>query len=129
MDIQLRKIATSEEYAEFVRKFATLLDEQLVDGEDRAKKQENLHDLAWQMPAIISAVNTLGYLRGQDGMFLGHRDNSDDQKEFYGYEDLFETRLNKLIDVMMSSAEKEYYQERLESYFVKSRTKQKPDVI
>lgn len=80
------------------------------------------------MPAIISLVNTVGYLRGQDGMFLDIRPRTENQNEFYGYEDLFEKRLNKLIDILMDSDEKDFYQERLESYLIKSRTKQKSTV-
>lgn len=126
MDIQKQQLSTAEEYTKFVREFVTLLDEQLSVWEDRAKNKEGLHDLARQMPAIISLVNTVGYLRGQDGMFLDIRPHTENQKEFYGYEDLFEKRLDKLIDALLNSNEEVYYKERLESYMVKSRTKQKP---
>lgn len=80
------------------------------------------------MPAIISLVNTVGYLRGQDGMFLDIRPRTENQGEFYKYEDQFETRLDKLIDILMDSDEKDFYIERLESYLIKSRTKQKSTV-
>jgi hypothetical protein len=80
------------------------------------------------MPALISLVNTVGYLRGRDGVFLNIRPQTEDQAEFYKYEDQFEKRLDKLIDVIMDSDEKDFYKERLESYLVKSRTKQKPTV-
>jgi hypothetical protein len=128
MDIQKQQLSTADEYTRFVREFATLLDEQFNVWEDRAKNKEKLHDLARQMPAIISLVNTVGYLRGQDGMFLDIRPRTENQSEFYGYENLFEKRLNQLIDILMDSGEKEYYKERLESYLIKSRTKQKPTV-
>ncbi len=126
MEIKKRPILTAEEYTNFVREFVTLLDEQLMLWEKLAKDNKNLHDLAHQMPAIISLINTVGYLRGQDGMFLDNRPQTDNQKEFYGYEDLFEGRLEKLINILMFSEEKEYYRERLESYLVKSRVKEKP---
>ena len=128
MDIQKQQLPTAEEYTKFVREFATLLDKQLSVWEDRAKNKENLHELARQMPAIISLVNTVGYLRGQDGMFLNIRPRTENQNEFYGYEDLFEKRLDKLIDMLMDSDEKDFYKERLESYLIKLRTKQKPTV-
>jgi len=128
MDIQKRQLSTPEEYTNFVMGFVTLVDEQLSVWENRAKNKENLHDLARQMPAIISLVNTVGYLRGQDGMFLDIRPQTENQSEFYKYEDLFEKRLNKFIDILMDSEEKDYYKERLESYLIKSRTKQKPTV-
>ncbi|MDP3955643.1 MAG: hypothetical protein Q8Q18_00145 [bacterium] len=128
MDIQKQQLTTTEEYTKFVREFVTLLDEQVSVWEDRAKNIKNLHELACQMPAIISLVNTVGYLRGQDGMFLDIRPRTENQSEFYGYEDQFEKRLDKLINMLMDSDEKDFYQERLESYLIKSRTKQKPTV-
>lgn len=128
MNIQQKQLATADEYTNFVREFVTLLDKQLSLLEDRERNNENLHDLASQMPAIISLVNTVGYLRGQDGMFLEIRPRTENQKEFYVYEDLFESRLKKLIDILMDSDEKDFYIERLESYLVKSRTKQNPTV-
>jgi len=123
MDIQKLQLSTGDEYTKFVREFATLLDEQLNVWEDRAKNKENLHELARQMPAIISLVNTVGYLRGQDGMFLDIRPRTENQSEFYGYEDLFEKRLEQLINILMDSDEKDFYKDRLESYLIKSRTK------
>lgn len=128
MDTQQKKLFTAEEYKSFVKEFVTLLDKQFAVLEERAENKENLHDLARQMPAIISLVNTVGYLRGQDGMFLEIRPLVDNQKDLYDYENLFEKRLEKLIDILMDSDNKDYYIERLESYFVKSRTKQKPTV-
>lgn len=128
MDIQKEQLSTADEYIKFVREFVTLLDEQFSVLEDRAKNKENLHGLAHQMPAIISLVNTVGYLRGQDGMFLDMCPRTENQSELYGYEDLFENRLDQLIDILMDSDEKDFYKERLESYLIKSRTKQKPTV-
>ncbi|MBP9728418.1 MAG: hypothetical protein KBD27_03500 [Candidatus Moranbacteria bacterium] len=123
MENNKRKIESAEGYTEFVRVFATLLDQQLTLVEGYMNEQEGAHNLIQQMPALISLVNTVGYLRGQDGMFLDIRPSTENQKEFYGYEDMFEKRLSTLIDYILNSDEKEYYRERLESYFVKARTK------
>ncbi len=128
MDIQQKQLSTAEEYINFVREFVTLLDKQLAIFEDFSKNEEKLHELAHVMPAIISLVNTVGYLRGQDGLFIEIRPYTKNQGEFNKYEALFESRLNKLIDVLMGSDEKDYYMERLESYLVKFRTKQKPTI-
>ncbi len=128
MDIQKIHLSTADEYANFVRAFVTLLDKQLSVWEDYAKNKEELHELAGLMPALISLVNTVGYLRGQDGVFTDLRPQPENQSEFYRYENLFEERLEKLINIFMSSDEKEYYQERLEFEFIKSRTKQKSTV-
>lgn len=122
MEINKKMIESAEGYTEFVRAFATLLDQQLTLLEGYMNRKEGAHNLIQQMPALISLVNTVGYLRGQDGMFLDIRPSTENQKEFYEYEDLFEKRLSTLIDFVLSSEEKEYYQERLESYFVKART-------
>lgn len=119
----IRKIESGEAYTEFVRAFSTLLDQQLTLLEGYMNGKEGAHTLIQQMPALISLVNTVGYLRGQDGMFLDIRPSTENQKEFYEYEDLFEKRLSTLIDFILNSDEKEYYRERLESYFVKARTK------
>ena len=129
MIIKRKKISTSEEYISFVRRFVTLLDTELKFYEDKEKNKKDLSGLARQMPAIISLVNTVGYLRGQDGIFLGTRPSTENQNELRKYEDFFENRLNKLIDILISSDLKKSYQERLESYFVKSRTKQKATII
>jgi hypothetical protein len=121
MKIQQKKLSTAQEYTNFVREYATLLDQQLSIWEDKVTNKENLHDLAHQMPALISLVNTVGYLRGQDGLFLDIRPHTENQSEFYSYEDLFEIRLRKLTDLLMNSDEKDYYVERIESYLIKSR--------
>lgn len=123
IEINKKMIESPEAYTEFVRAFATLLDQQLTLLEGYVNEKEGAHNLIQQMPAMISLVNTVGYLRGQDGMFLDIRPSTENQKEFYEYEDLFEKRLSTLIDFILTSDEKEYYLERLESYFVKARTK------
>ncbi|MDP2930164.1 MAG: hypothetical protein Q8N56_00950 [bacterium] len=124
MDINRKQLNSGEEYTNFVREFVTLLDQQLSVLEKRAGNKAEIHNLASQMPALISLVNTVGYLRGQDGMFLDIRPRTENQKEFYGYEDLFEDRLEKLIGIVINSDEKKFYYDRLDSYFVKSRTGQ-----
>jgi len=124
MEITKHTITTADEYVDFVRKFVTLVDEQL-----RFYEKENIGDgellgLATQMPALISLVNTVGYLRGQDGMFLDIRPSTDKQQEFYALEDEFEHRLKKLIDTVMNSNQKDIYLDRLHTYFIKARSQQ-----
>ncbi len=128
MDIQKKQLFTAEEYTKLVRNFVTLVDEQLKIWEEDTRDKEYLHHLAGRMPVIISLVNTVGYLRGQDCVFVDIRPSTENQNEFYKYEHLLESRLKKLIDMLMDSDEKEYYIEMLEGYLVKSRTKQKPTV-
>lgn len=120
MDIQKIHVTTSEEYVEFVRKFATLLDEQMSTIEKKAET-EGVSAVVSQIPPIISLVNTMGYLRGQDGMFLDIRPSTAYQKEFYALEDMFEARLYKLVDAIMQSDQKQYYVDRLDKYYMKAR--------
>jgi hypothetical protein len=126
-----KPFSSAEEYTHFVRKFVTLLDQQFQEYEQCVKNPKDSNDLyrlASVMPALICLVNTVGYLRGQDDMFLNIRPHTNNQKEFYNYEDWFEERLNKLIDILMHSKARAYYQARLESYLVKTRTQQKPTI-
>ncbi len=121
MKIKKVVLNTSDAYTSFVRAFATLLDAELTKWEELAKDKSNYYRLAHIMPALISLVNTAGYLRGQDNMFLDYRPHTDAQKEFYAYENNFEKRLYKLIDLLMASDSKAIYIERLEEYFIEVR--------
>lgn len=128
MDINKKHVENAEEYANLVRAFVTLLDKQFTIWEECAKDSKDLHELARRMPALISLVNTIGYLRGQDGVFLDVRPGTENQEEFYGYEDAFEKRLQQLIDMLIDSDERKFYRLRLDSYFVKFRTGQKATI-
>lgn len=122
MEITKNKITTADEYIDFVRKFTTLLDEQMTHHEKENLDDNELLNLATGLPALISLVNTVGYLRGQDGMFLGIRPRTDSQQELYALEDEFENRLKKLIDAVMKSNQKDLYLDRLNTYFIKARS-------
>lgn len=115
-------INNQEEYILFVKQFITLLDEQFNVWEEESQHESGLHSLSESMPAIISLVNTVGYLRGQDGVFLNIRPRTDMQNKLYKLEDIFEKRLQKLIDVLMQSPAKEYYLKRLQKYFIDARS-------
>lgn len=122
MNINFKELNSGEEYTDFVRAFTTLLDKQFAICEWRLKEKGGLHDVAYQMPALISMVNTLGYLRGESNMFLDFRPHTDNQDEFYTYEKLFGARLQKLIDLLLASQEKQFYHDQLERYFIQFRT-------
>ncbi len=128
MEIHKLDVTTGENYTDFVRAYATLLDKQLAAYEQLAQDPNELGIVAQQLPALISCVNTAGYLRGQDGMFLNFRPRTENQKEFYSYEDGFEKRLRSLIEIVLNSDKKEYYLSRLESYYVTVRSN-KPGTI
>lgn len=116
------KINNQEDYLNFFNKYITLLDRQLKIAEENIENEVEIYSIIEMMPALISLVNTVGYLRGQDGMFLNIRPRTDKQDELYKYEDLFEKRLKKLIDTIMQSKGKDYYLKRLQQYFVDYRT-------
>lgn len=80
-----------QEYTNFVREFVALLDQQLVIWEESAKDSRELHELARRMPALISLINTVGYLRGQDNVFLDVRPRTENQKEFNDYTNMSNT--------------------------------------
>ena len=122
MDIQKKEITDAESYLNFVREFVTLLDKQFLVWEQRTENNGSLHELALQLPALISLVNTVGYLRGQDGMFLDIRPRTENQQELYGYEDLFESRLRQMIKKVLDSTERQLYVDTLSSYYIKTRT-------
>jgi hypothetical protein len=122
MNIEKKDFSTDEEYTNFVRHFVSLLDKQMNMWEEKAKDGKNLTDLVNQMPLIISLVNVVGCLRGQDNVFSDIRPPSRNQKEFYNYEDYFEKRLGNLIDIIMSSEAKDYYKHVLEKDLVKRRS-------
>ncbi len=129
MSLPNRVISDVDEMKKFVEQFVSLLDAEMSKWEEKIKDPTNIADLIHAMPALISLVNTVGYLRGQDGMFdVGPEIRVALSADIRKYEDIFEERLNKLIDVLLQSKEKGYYEQRLDSYFTKSRTKQKPTV-
>lgn len=67
--IQPKSITTANQYLTPVRQYVTLLDKQLKVMEKASKKKKQVRDVVESMPALISLVNTVAYLRGQDGMF------------------------------------------------------------
>lgn len=103
-----------------VSMFSYCVDMQLRIIEDRFAKNDL--DVS-SMPALISLVNSIGYLRGQDGMFTTFRPlDSEMQRNLYKNEDQFETRLQKLIDAIRDSQYADAYQNRLHEYFIKARS-------
>ena len=149
MKIPNSKITTADEYMSFVEKFITLVDQELskyeqmvtvekgeitIVGQGENKPElfyvkHSIHDVARHMPALISLVNTVGYLRGQDGVFVDFRPSvGGKQKDLYELENVFEKRLEALIDKILGSKEKSFYLERLDSYFTKKRSKQTPTI-
>lgn len=112
-----------EEYLEFAKKFYQLTDQQISKFEDKMINGVELNNIVNALPSLISLVNTVGYLRGQDGVFLDIRPAvGENQKILYQMEDEMEARLKKLIDYIKESEYRDYYGQLLEKYFIKTRT-------
>lgn len=76
------------------------------------------------VPKLISLVNMIGYLRGQDGAFLDIRPDSEGgyQDELYNNENEFEKRLTDfLIAIAPEAQRKEALKFELEQYYIKAR--------
>lgn len=109
-----------KEYIDLFNNFKTIIDKQLEYFETNT---ENNHELANKLPALISLINTIEYLRGQEGMFLNFRPHTSNQAEFYKIENEFEKRLEKLITRILNSEEAEFYKTKIHTYFCEVRTK------
>ena len=118
MAIEFQQPATADEYRDLVQKYSFLVDAQLKLVEEN----EDNHYLIGFLPALISAVNVIGYLRGQDNMFIDARPWLDFQTELYRNEDAFEHRLSALISRIMNSANSEEYKNRIQEYYMNVRT-------
>ena len=115
-----------EKYVQLFNDFVSLVDKQLERFESETL---DIQTIAKGLPPLISLVNTIGYLRGQDGVFVDFRPQTEQQTYFYKVEDKYEDRLEKLIQRVMNSDEKGFYEQVLHSYFCKVRTLQKGDFI
>lgn len=119
--VNLKEITTPEEYLDFAEKLAYLTNLELGQAEQNLNQG---YDISQRLPALISMVNAIGYLRGQDGMF-GHlepRLNLEDKTALFQNEKEFENRLYTMIDKVMASKYAEDYHRALENYYVRVRT-------
>lgn len=114
---------TSDQYLAFASEFASLVKMALAKAEGDIA--QDAHAVAKTMPALISLVNSVGYLRGQDSILVDFTPEGTDRKPLYAAEDECENRLNKLISTLLQSDEAAYYRQKLENYLVKSRSGEK----
>ncbi len=115
----------AREYINLVEMLSSLVDQELLRAE-ADHREGKVHDIVLRLPAIISTVNTIGYLRGEDGMFLDFRPEdirgTSLQKALYVNQDAFELRLQALIDFIGTTEEAAFYRETLERYYITART-------
>ena len=120
----MQKPETAEEYMKMAEQLTALVDAELTRTEKDVQNGD-MHLVVQRMPGLISLVNTIGYLRGQDGLFLEVRpsDVSLYQKELYATEDAMESRLWSIIERICGvSEDRERYIHRLREYFLEWRT-------
>ncbi len=120
--IEHKRIETPNEYRDLVAWYTFLLNKEFEMVEQEMEFGSPM-EIAECIPKLISAVNVVGYLRGQDKMFIVPRPNGIDfQAELYKTEEFYEDRLWKLIDyVNKDEKASRKYRGLLEEYYVKSR--------
>lgn len=111
-----------QQYLETVKNLIELAEYEMKKAEDKSEFND-LHNLALQLPRLISIVNVISYLRGQDGVFEGIKPiMPSNTQELYVIEDTFEKRLNSLIEKVNSDPKsKEVYQQLMKQYYLKAR--------
>ncbi|MBP9760521.1 MAG: hypothetical protein KBD24_04145 [Candidatus Pacebacteria bacterium] len=88
---------TTDEYIELAKHIAVLVESELLKTE-QLTSEGRVDVVISMLPKLISMVNMVGYLRGQDGTFLDTRPSvGEHQSELYALEDACEARLRKLI--------------------------------
>ncbi len=120
--------ANTDEYLRFAESFFAMAERECVRMKERIEK-EGASAAVHQMPALISLVNCVGYLRGQDGM-LYEAPRSGILGPLYKMEDTVEKHLDEIIQSILAADQvKEVYKERLMNYFVRSRCGEKPTIL
>ncbi len=105
------------EYMAMVEQFSALVDHAFKNVEAMVSEQY-IHDVALRLPSLISLVNTIAMLRGDNDAFTAARPESPErQGELYRLEEMFRTRLEKLISLVEASSERDLYQKHLGEYY------------
>lgn len=115
-----QKFNSADEYKKFVEHAVFLVDGELKKLEI-LKENNDHHAIALALAKNVSAVNFIGYLRGQDNMFVESRLHVDFQKDLYKMEDELEKRLWVLIDYVKTSESKDLAEWQLNEYYLKHR--------
>lgn len=117
MEITLRP-SNPDEYLFLVEHYSYLVDQELGVVE-RASENQYVID---RLPHLICLVNVVGYLRGQDNVFMNSRpEGIPFQDALYTNEALFEKRLAAVIGRVRESGGEVALRTRLEQYLVNFR--------
>lgn len=114
MEIEFTQPASADEYRDLVQWYSYLVDAELIKLEEATDEKT----LAERIPHIISAVNVIGYLRGQHNMFIDERPPLDFQSALYKNEDAFEQRMESLISRVTESEFAGIYRNKLRGYYL-----------
>jgi hypothetical protein len=99
-------ITSSEDYLRLVTQYSFLVDHELSLFEVSISEGTRPLDIADRIPKLISLVNVIGYLRGQDGAFSNmHEYRKEAKADLYQNEDDFEKRLSSIIEYITSDTE------------------------
>jgi hypothetical protein len=120
--IKKTPLNTAEDYKVLVEQLSFLVDEEFKKFENITSRDE-AESAALSAPKLISLVNTIGYLRGQDNAFIQVRpfEVHEFQNDLYENENSFEKRLNDLINKIKKFGGADTYNRRLREYFCETR--------
>lgn len=117
------ELFSKDQYMNFVSTFVQLLDRELTKRENILREEKDYTTVIAKMPALISLVNTIAYLRGQDNMFVSVQSQIKDHKKLYAYESFFEKKLQTIIETLISLPDiQASYRNKLEEYFITFRS-------
>jgi hypothetical protein len=118
-------IKVAANYKDLVSKYSWLVDSELRKVELNIKEHPvNLDMNIESLPKLISLVNVIGYLRGQDNAFIEIRPNGvvEYQSELYNNEYAFERRLSDIIKTICADPKNlDRFKITLGHYFVEAR--------
>ncbi len=121
MNINKVLFENGDDYLRFVRQFVTLTNQKLSEAEEAILDKTRINSVADMLPGIIAMVESTGFLRGQDGFFHEIERTGESQNEFYSYEDGFLKRLDKVILAVVESEAKEFYNDKMNHFYVMSK--------
>ncbi len=110
------KIENEETYKLLVESYYYLVDMELQKAESKMQNDEH-ESLSFLLPRVMCAVNTIGYLRGQDNIFVDFRPPVNFQRDLYAIEDECEKRLSNLLNYIATTQSKQLFIEEKQKYF------------
>ena len=112
----MTKKITSDEYYKLVEKLNNLINNEF---DKNLNSKDNIDEyFVDRIVYLISLVNTIAYLRGDNNFFIQNREiNSDDQEKFYKFENELNNKLREKIQIILESNLKEYYLKKIKTYY------------